>query len=64
MSLSGFFGVNSSNHLSSVFNGLLGVEGSLTSGNTLANNFGVFIDPNVGFSGREKEFGGYFADHI
>ena len=38
---------NATNHLGAVFDGLLGVETTLRTGNTLADNLGVFIDQDA-----------------
>ena len=38
---------NATNHLGAVFDGLLGVEAALRTGDALADNFGVFIDQDA-----------------
>ena len=46
-----FFGIHSSYHLSSVGNGLLGVESTILASHALADNFGVFVNENLGSVG-------------
>ena len=58
MSCACFFGVDSSDHLGVVVKGLLGLEGSLVSSDTLADNFGVLVDPDVRCC-REKVFANF-----
>lgn len=48
MSGSSFFRVDATDHLGFVFEGLLGLEGALAAGDTLADDLGVFVDPDVG----------------
>ena len=43
-----FFGIHSSYHLSSVSNSLFGVESTILASHALTDNFGVFVDENLG----------------
>jgi hypothetical protein len=47
VSRTGFLGIYTTNHLSPVLKGLLGLEGALVAGDALADNLGVFVDPDV-----------------
>ncbi|MNW65194.1 hypothetical protein D3C74_435520 [compost metagenome] len=47
MSGTAFAWGHAANHLGAVGDGLFGVESALRAGNTLADNFGVFIDQDA-----------------
>jgi hypothetical protein len=59
MGLSGFLGIDSADHLGTVGQSLFGLKGSLSlisyffSGDSLADHFSMFVDPDVRGS-REK----------
>jgi hypothetical protein len=63
MGLSGFLGVDSADHLGTVSQSLLGLKGSLSlisyffSGDSLADHFSMFVDPDV--RGRRESFSEY-----
>ena len=46
-----FLGVDSSNHLGLVIKCLLGLEAALIACNSLADDLGVLVDPDIGCSG-------------
>lgn len=48
-----FLGVDSSDHLGVVLEGLLGLEGALVAGDPLADDLGVLVDPDVSAGGEE-----------
>jgi hypothetical protein len=50
-----FFWRNTTNHLCTILEGLLGLESSLISGHTLTDDFGIFVDPDVWY-GTEAAF--------
>ena len=58
----GFFGGDSSDHLGAIVEGLLGLEGALISSHSLADDFGVFINPDVG--GSAEHFLDGFGEHF
>lgn len=47
MGLSGFLGIDSADHLGTVGQSLFGLKGSFFSGDSLADHFSMFVDPDV-----------------
>ena len=62
MNSSGFFGGYTTDHLGAVVESLLGLESALVSGDSLADDFGVFVHPDVG-DGTEAIFDD-FGQHL
>lgn len=62
MNLAGLFRGNTTNHLGAVVESLLGLKSSLISSDTLADDFGIFVDPDVG-CGTETVFDD-FGEHL
>lgn len=48
MCCASFLGVNTADHLGTVSDSSLSVEGTVLTSHTLANNFGVLVDENFG----------------
>ena len=57
-----FFGWNSTNHLSSIVKSLLSLEGALITSHSLADDFCMFVDPDVGSSA--EHFLNGFGEHV
>lgn len=48
-----FFGVDSTDHLGLIVEGLLSLEGALTTSHSLTDDLGVLVDPDISSSGEE-----------
>ena len=54
MDTSSFSRINSSDHLSSIFDGLLCMESTLVTSDSLADHLGVLVDPHIRLSGSSR----------
>lgn len=58
-----FFGIDSSDHLCFVVECLLCLEAALIAGDSLADDLGVFVDPDIGGGGGGEHAGEDLAKH-